>query len=52
MKATNEIVTIFWEDSRPVGILVLNGHAEFFRVSKANKEYISELLQANKVDEK
>jgi hypothetical protein len=52
MKPTNELVTLFWQDGRPVGLLLLNGHAEFFRISKANKEYISELLGANKVDDK
>jgi len=51
MKVISEIVHIFYEDNRPVGFLLLNGHAEFFKITKANKEFISELLGSNKVEE-
>ncbi len=51
MKATQEITTIFWEDNRPVGMLHQNGTTEFFKVSKASKDFVSELLGVNQVKE-
>lgn len=45
MKVINEIVVLFVEDDgKPIGMLHQNGHAEFYKVSKANKDYINELL--------
>ncbi len=52
MRATSEIVTIFWEDQTPVGILHINGQTNFWRISKANKELINELVGVSQEDKK
>lgn len=50
MNVRQEIVILFYEDNQPVGMLVQNGQTNFYRVSKANKEYVSQLLEADKVE--
>ena len=50
-KVVQEIVTVFYEGDTPVGILMLNGHANFFRTSKATKEFINNLLEVDKKEE-
>lgn len=52
MKTTSEIVVLFWEDNRPVGMLHQNGQTEFFRVSHANKDFVAGLLGANTLEDK
>lgn len=51
MKTKQEIVILFCEDNQPVGMLLQNGEAHFFKVSKANKEFVSNLLETDKIEE-
>lgn len=52
MITKQEIVILFYESSQVVGMLVQNGDTTFYRVSKANKEHVAHLLQADTVEEK
>ncbi len=44
MKVTTETLEVFWEDDQPIGALLLNGSAQFYRLSKANKDFVREQL--------
>lgn len=52
MRTTSEIVVLFWEDNQPVGMLHQNGQTNFYRVSRASKEHVTELLGANITEKK
>lgn len=41
---TTESVEVFWEDKVPVGMLLLNGSAQFYRVTKAQKDFVRQSL--------
>ena len=43
-KVTSEIVELFYEDGAPIGMLILNGSTNFYRVDKAKKDYVREVL--------
>ena len=47
-KATAELVIMFWEDGEPQGILYENGKREFYKIKRATKEDVSNLLEVDK----
>lgn len=44
MQATQEIVRVFWENGVPRGIMLKNGHTEFFTVRHATNDSIDQFL--------
>ncbi len=48
MRVRSEIVHLFYDGDTPVGMLLMNGESHFFRVSRASKEHVSELLGSDK----
>lgn len=51
MKRVEDIVILFKEDDGKVtGMMVQNGHTEFYKCSKASNEYVRELLEINQVE--
>lgn len=47
IKATTELMVVFWEDGEPVGLLHQNGKREFYRVTNASKDHVIHLLNAD-----
>lgn len=44
-KVTSELVNIFWEDGQKVGLLYQNGALEMYKLKKANKQDVADLLE-------
>lgn len=47
MTKTNELVTIFHQDGEKVGMLYQNGSIEMYRLVKASKTDVAELLEVD-----
>lgn len=51
MKKTKaEVVVLFYEGEEPVGLLLENGKREIYRMHRASKEYVAELLDVDRGD--
>lgn len=44
-KVTSELVNIFWEDGKMVGLLHQNGRIEVYRLKEASKQDVADLLE-------